>query len=227
MDTSISPDDVGSLPRRSLLILIWTCFSAACLLVTLRTAIRARAGNRLTPDDYCMFLAVACLLTLCVLESVQLSSLFYIEGVLAGAVPISGDLIARTEEYLRFQFPIVVLFWSVLWSVKAAFLGLYWKLFRDLDVYRRVWYCLSAFTFLAYGGCIVTLCLSCGPNIANFFRFGQCAGPAGVWASNFSVYFSTAFDVATDLFSECLSSIKALCCAALADTAQSWLCRLD
>ncbi|KAK4184946.1 hypothetical protein QBC35DRAFT_33679 [Podospora australis] len=190
---------VGALPHRSLLALIWTCFSTAFFLVFLRTFVRVRSGNRLTPDDYLMFLALTCLLSLCVLETIQLPSVYYITAVLAGAVPISEDIIARTEDYLRYQFPIVILFWSVLWSVKAAFLGLYWKIFRDLPVYRKVWYALAVFTFLAYGGCVVTLSLSCGPNIRNFFGFAQCAKPENVWASNFSVYWSTGSDVLTDL----------------------------
>lgn len=199
--TTDRPEDlqVGSLPHKSLLALIWTCFSTAFGLVSLRTAVRLRAGNRPTPDDYLMFLALACLLSLCILETIQLPSVYYITAVLAGAIPISTDIIDRTEDYLRFQFPIVILFWSVLWSVKAAFLGLYWKIFRDLPGYRQAWYVLAVFTFLAYGGCVVTLSLSCGPNIRNFFAFNKCGGPEHVWASNFSVYWSTGSDVVTDI----------------------------
>jgi hypothetical protein len=204
--TDPDTDNVGTLPRRSLLILIWTCFSAAFALVAVRTAIRLRSpsGRRFPPVDDCLiFFALASLLALCVLETIQLPSLYYITGILAGTVPISTVelIIDQTENYLLYQFPIVVLFWTVLWSVKAAFLALYWRLFRDLTWYRRAWYLLAAFTFLAYGGCLVTLTLSCGTDVRNFFRFNQCAGTQHVWSSNFSVYFSTAADVVTDLCS--------------------------
>ncbi|SPQ24849.1 c38b474c-1d7b-47f4-8fe7-35bd6da4a404 [Thermothielavioides terrestris] len=197
-------DNAGTLPRRSLLILIWTCCSAAFLLVAVRTIIRLRSpsgSRRPSADDCLIFFALASLITLCVLETVQLPSLYYITGILSGAVPLTSaeTIIAETENYLRFQFPIVILFWTVLWSVKASFLALYFRLFRDLKWYRRVWFVLAVFTFLVYGGCIVTLSLSCGPDVRNFFRFAQCAGPQHVWSSNFSVYFSTASDVVTDL----------------------------
>ena len=197
-------EGVGALPRKSLLILIWVCFSAAFFLVTLRTVIRLRSptSRRLLPLEDCwILLALTSLLALCILETIQLPSLYYITGVLSGVIPITSAevIISQTENYLRYQFPIVILFWTVLWSVKAAFLALYWRLFRDLPWYRRAWFVLAVFTFLAYGGCVTTLALSCGPDVRNFFAFNKCAGAKNVWSSNFSVYFSTAVDVLTDV----------------------------
>ncbi|KAK5655194.1 hypothetical protein OQA88_6093 [Cercophora sp. LCS_1] len=194
-----SIDNAGSLPNRSLKALVWTCFGVAALLVAVRTITRLRyTVRRLTAEDYWVFLALASLLTLCILETIQLPSLYYITAVLAGNIPLSIELMTYTEDYLKYEFAIIILFWTVLWSVKASFLALYYKLFRELVLYRRVWYFLATFTFLAYAGCILTLCFSCG-HISNFFKFGQCARPEYIWASNFSVYFSTAFDVFTDL----------------------------
>ncbi|KAK3900427.1 hypothetical protein C8A05DRAFT_17265 [Staphylotrichum tortipilum] len=199
-----SEENIGALPHRSLLILIWVCFGAAALLVLLRTAIRLRSPNsrHLVPFEDCwILLALTSLLALCILETIQLPSLYYITGILSGVIPITSAevIIAQTEHYLRFQFPIVILFWTVLWSVKAAFLALYWRLFRDLPRYRGFWLALAVFTFLAYVGCVITLSLSCGPDVRNFFAFNKCAGPKNVWSSNFSVYFSTAVDIFTDL----------------------------
>jgi hypothetical protein len=196
-----SPD---VLSHTSLLVLIWVCFSAALLLVGLRTVIRIRSPTtrHVAPLEDCwIFLALASLLGLCILETIQLPSLYYISGVLAGTVPLTtvDIIIGQTKTYLRYQFPIVILFWTVLWSVKGAFLALYWRLFRDLKWYRQAWFALAAFTFLAYVGCVVTLLLSCGTDVSKFFGFSTCAGPNNVWASNFSVYFSTAVDIFTDL----------------------------
>jgi hypothetical protein len=195
-----SVDDVGSLPHHSLVALVWTCFSAAFLFVALRTVIRFKVADRPKVEDYWMFLALATLLTLCILETIQLPSLYYITAIIAGAIPISADLISYTEDYLRFEFPIIILFWTVLWCVKASFLALYFKLFRELPLYRRVWYILATFTFLAYIGCLITLCLSCGP-ISNFFKFNQCGTARDIWESNLSIYYSTVVDVFTDLCS--------------------------
>ena len=201
VDPSVEIDNVGSLPHKALLALVWACFGVAFLFVALRTVIRFRVADRLNGDDYWMFLATATLLTLCILETVQLPSLYYMTAVLAGKIPISEGLISHTETYLRFEFPIIILFWTVLWCVKAGFLALYFKLFRELPVYRRVWYVLAVFTFLAYVGCVITLSVSCGSDISNFFEFAQCGKPEDVWASNLSVYYSTVVDVFTDLCS--------------------------
>jgi len=196
-----SLDTAGALSHDELVALVWIAFGVASILVVLRTVTRLKhTVRRLTAEDYWIFLALASLLSLCVLETVQLPSLFHIKSVLNGSIPISIQLITYTEDYLKYEFAIIILFWTVLWSVKASFLALYLKLFRELAIYRRIWYGLALFTALAYGGCIVTLCLSCG-TISNFFKFGQCAQPEYIWASNLSVYYSTALDVFTDLCS--------------------------
>jgi hypothetical protein len=192
---------VGSLPRQSLLAVVWTSFSIAFLLVILRTAIRFKFMARLTMEDYWIFLALATLLTSCILQTIQLPSLYYMLAIIAGVIPVSTELISAAEDYLRFEFAIMVLFWTILWSVKASFLTLYLKLFRELPMYRRAWYILTAFTFCAYAGCWITLSTSCHP-ISNFFKFEQCNSERDIWASRMSVYYSTAIDIFTDLCSK-------------------------
>jgi len=194
----------GNPSHKSLIVLIWVSFSAALLFVALRTIIRIRipTTHHVTPLEDCfIFLGLAALLALCILETIQLPSLYYITSVLRGTIPITTAelIISQTERYLRYQFPIVILFWTVLWSIKAAFLALYWRLFRDLVWYRRAWTVLAIITFLAYGGCIATLSVSCGSDVRNFFAFYKCGASDNVRRSNFSVYFSTAVDVFTDL----------------------------
>lgn len=191
---------VGSLPRESLLAVIWTSCSIATLLVILRTAIRLRLMSRLTMEDYWMFLALASLITSYVIQTLQIPTIYYILATIAGVIPISADLISATEAYLRYEFAIIALFWTSLWCVKASFLALYFKLFRELPVYRRVWYALAAFTFCAYVGCWVTLLTACRP-VSNFFKFQKCNSKRDIWASNLSVYYSTAVDVFTDICS--------------------------
>lgn len=200
MDKLGDVGDVGDLPKRSLLALIWTSFSTAAVFVALRTGIRFKVADKLTPEDYWMFLALAALLALCTLETIQLPSLYYLTAVTAGKISVSMDVVGQTEDYLLYEFPIVILFWTVLWCVKAAFLALYRKLFRDLTVYRRLWYVLATVTLVAYGGCIVSLATSCG-EVGNFFKFAKCGSPENIWASNLSVYYSTVVDVFTDLCS--------------------------
>jgi hypothetical protein len=196
------PKSVGSLPRQSLLAVVWTSFSVACLLVILRTAIRLKYMARLNMEDYWIFLALATLLTSAILQTIQEPSLYYMLAIEAGVIPVSAQLITAVENYLRFEFPIMVLSWTVLWCVKASFLALYFKLFQELAIYRRVWYLLAAVTLFAYAGCWISLATSCHP-LTNFFKFEQCNTAKDIWASRFSVYYSTAIDIFTDLCSKC------------------------
>lgn len=196
----------GSLPHQSLLALLWTSFSIAFLLVILRTAIRFKVAARLATEDYWIFLALAALLTSCILQTIQLPSLYYMSAAIAGVIPISAELMTVGDEYLKFEFPIIVLFWTVLWCVKASFLALYFKLFQDLPMYRIAWYILAAFTFCAYVGCWITAAMSCHP-ISNFFKFAQCGTEQDIWASRMSVYYSTVVDIFTDLCSKCACSL--------------------
>ena len=199
-------NSVEALTPQALLAVVWTGFSVASLLVILRTAIRLKYMPRLTMEDYWIFLALATLLTSCILQTIQQPSLYFILATIAGVIPISDNLISSVENYLRFEFPLNLLFWTVLWCVKASFLALYFKLFRELPIYRRVWYCLAVFTFCAYVGCWITLATSCHP-ITNFFKFEQCNTSQDIWASRFSIYYSTAVDIFTDLCSKSILRI--------------------
>ena len=50
-------------------------------------------------------------------------------------------------------FTIIGLFWTIVWSVKASFLALYYRLFDGLPHYLRIWWFVAVFTALAYVGC--------------------------------------------------------------------------
>ncbi|KAH7030639.1 uncharacterized protein B0I36DRAFT_242354 [Microdochium trichocladiopsis] len=191
-------DNVGTLRHTVLLAIIWSCFGGALLIGTGRTAVRLKIVKRPSAEDYWILFALAALLSLCVLETIQLPSLYYMTAVVEGTLLPSLDLIGHTETYLRYQFPITVLYWTVLWSIKAGFLALYFKLFKELPIYRRVWYGLAFFTLLAYAACWASLAVSCG-TLSNFFKFNQCGSEQQIWMSNFNVYLSTSVDVFTDL----------------------------
>jgi hypothetical protein len=194
----------GSLTRQSLLALIWTSFGIAFLFVVLRTAIRFRIASKLATEDYWIFLALATLLTNSVLQTIQLPSLYYMSAIITGEIEPSAtsELIDVGDEYLRYEFVIIGLFWTVLWCVKASFLAVYFKLFRDVSRYRIAWYILAGFTFCGYVGCWITAINSCRP-IGSFFQFAGCETPQDVWASRMSVYYSTVVDIFTDLCSKC------------------------
>jgi hypothetical protein len=191
----------GSMPSQSLLALIWTTFSIAFLFVILRTVIRFKVLGRLVTEDFWIFLAIATLLTNSILQTIQLPSLYYISAVTAGSLAPSADLVPIGNDYVRFEFAIIGLFWTVLWCVKASFLAVYFKLFQDVPKYRFAWYILVVFTFCAYVGCWVSSFMTCHP-ISDYFNFGHCNKAEDIWVSRMCVYYSTVIDIFTDLCSK-------------------------
>jgi hypothetical protein len=193
-------DVPGYLSSRSVLALIWTTFGIALIFVILRTAIRVKILGRLAVEDYCVFLAIATLLTNSVLQTIQLPSLYYISGLSAGIISLSADTVPIGDDYVRFEFAIIGLFWTVLWCIKASFLALYFKLFKDVPMYRLAWWILVAFSFLAYLGCWIASFMTCHP-ISDYFNFGLCTTAQDIMVSRICVYYSTAVDIFIDLCS--------------------------
>ncbi|KAI7677075.1 hypothetical protein KC319_g4094 [Hortaea werneckii] len=141
------------LPPAGLIAVAWVGFVLAASLVGLRLYVRINENRTLQSDDYCLITALVLLLVNAVLQTLQTQSLYYVVKNRAGQVPGGQQLVDQGNDYVRYQFTIIGLFWTVLWSVKASFLALYSRFFRSKPRYRRAWWCTVVFTALAYVGC--------------------------------------------------------------------------
>ncbi|KAK1998391.1 hypothetical protein LX36DRAFT_710897 [Colletotrichum falcatum] len=147
-------------------------FSIATLFVALRLAVRRRQNRHFLADDYCIVWAWMCLVTMAGLQTRQLDALYYTTYLTAGRIPVGAETAARTEDLTRWQFPIIKLFWTVLWSVKASFMAVFYRLVKPSPVRRILWYCVAVFATLAYVGCWVASTLSCSPP-SDYFKAGS------------------------------------------------------
>ncbi|KAJ6445311.1 quinoprotein amine dehydrogenase beta chain-like protein [Purpureocillium lavendulum] len=168
--------------RGELLAVVWTCFSIGTSFVALRLVVRVRQNGSLLPDDWCILFAWLCLLTMSILQTEQIGPLFYTTYLFAG----------------RVQFPIIKLFWTTLWAVKASFMAVFFRLVSPFPIHRRLWYGVALFTFLAYVGCVISSALTCSPP-SDYFVAGKCDSEREVWRQRFNVLFSTSVDIITDL----------------------------
>ncbi len=155
-----------------LLAIVWTCFSTATVFVALRLAVRFRANRAFLLDDYWVIFAWFCLLAMAILQTEQMSSLWYLTYLIAGRLPLDAGTGPKTEELARWQFPIIKLFWTVLWSVKASLLAVFFRLVQPFPVLRRLWDCVAVFAALAYIGCCLSSALTCSPP-SDYFRAGM------------------------------------------------------
>ncbi|KND91971.1 hypothetical protein TOPH_03282 [Tolypocladium ophioglossoides CBS 100239] len=189
---------VRHVDRERLTAIIWTCFSLATCFLSLRLGFRFRQNRSFLADDYCIVFAWLCLLVMSILQTEQMDALFYVMYLTAGRVPVSAETGPRMEQLSRWQFPIIKLFWTVLWSVKASFLAIFYRLVKPFPTHRRLWYCVAVFTSLAYIGCVVASALTCSPP-SDYFKAGRCQSPSDLWRMHFNVIFSTSVDITTDL----------------------------
>ncbi|RMZ29526.1 hypothetical protein D0859_06366 [Hortaea werneckii] len=195
------------LPPAGLIAVAWVGFVLAASLVGLRLYVRLTENRTLQSDDYCLITALGLLLVNAVLQTLQTQSLYYMARNRAGQVPGGQQLVNQGNDYVRYQFTIIGLFWTVLWSVKASFLALYARFFRSKPRYRRAWWCTVVFTALAYVGCWIASawfgksCVHPKRSLRKSMLtpIGKCDKPVDDAGSVIAISYSTAVDVLSDL----------------------------
>jgi hypothetical protein len=149
----------------------WCGFALACCFVVLRLYVRTTESRRLFSDDYWLLAALFFLLTQAILQTLQNHSLYYLIYASAGEVPAGKALLDEGNIYVRYQFVIIVLFWTITWSVKYSFLALYYRLFDGLAIYRKIWWAVVILAAMAYVGCWIASVWTCHPP-STYFDFG-------------------------------------------------------
>ena len=77
-----------------------------------------------------------------------------------------------TAYMLRIQFVFNLLFWLVLYTVKASFLALYWYLFEVSTRFRIAWWSTMVFTAASFVATCLLFIWHCG-SPANLFDEGK------------------------------------------------------
>lgn len=168
MEILPTPQGMGTeLSMTGLIAITWTGTGVSILFTSARIAIRIVYVKRLLADDYFMLLALAFLITNAVLQTLQAPHIYYIVFNMTGP-----DIVDHGLRYTHYEFAIIGIFWSVLWSVKASFLALFWMISNGLPRYRRVWWATVVFAALAYIGCWIGSVYTCHPP-SNYFKFGR------------------------------------------------------
>ncbi|KAH8801349.1 hypothetical protein F5884DRAFT_512708 [Xylogone sp. PMI_703] len=189
---------VNKLPETGLLAIHWSFCGVALLFVLGRTYIHLSVRRRLSLDDYFIYAAWTVLLINTILQTLQNHSTYIISLGFQGLVPADQEFVTQGNIYVRYEFVSIGLFWTVTWLVKASFLTFYWQLLESLREYRRIWYGVSIFTFLAYIGCWIASLLNCLP-VTDYWKFGKCNSPGDQRRATIAISYSTFVDVLTDL----------------------------
>ncbi|KAH3371389.1 hypothetical protein KXW99_000318 [Aspergillus fumigatus] len=199
---NIAPQGVAThLSVNGLIGVTWTGAGLGIIFASIRFGIRIKRMKRLLVDDYFVLLALVFLVTNAILQTLQAPHLYYMLLNVTGP-----DIVYHALKYTHFEFVIIGIFWSVLWSIKGSFLALFWLISDGLPHYRRVWWGVTTFAVLAYIGCWLASILNCHPP-SDYFRFGivvvelwrKCTKPIDIRGSVISICYSTTVDILTDL----------------------------
>ncbi|KAL4971700.1 hypothetical protein BDW66DRAFT_155416 [Aspergillus desertorum] len=182
-----------NLSEGGLVAVTWIGAGLGLLFTGFRLAIRLTRLKRLLADDYSILAALFFLISNAILQTLQAPHLYYMVQT-----PQDGDIVHHSVMYVHYEFVIIGLFWTILWSVKASFLMVFWTTTDHLPLYRRWWWAIVVFSFLAYVGCWLASALNCHPPSA-YFKFGQCSKPIDQRGSLISISYSTAVDILSDL----------------------------
>lgn len=156
-----------SLSLNGLLTVIWVGTALGIIFSVTRMYIRIKRMGRLLPDDYFVLLALAFLICNAILMTIQGPSLYY-----TALTPTGPDILYHGTKYVRYEFAIIGIFWSILWSIKGSFLALYWMITGGLPRYRWVWIGVTTFTIATYIVCWLLSALNCHPP-SSYFQLGK------------------------------------------------------
>ena len=103
----------------------WLCLwkvdtDSEFIVVVARTLIRMVKADRLGYDDYWIYLAYLILCVNALLQTVQTPYIYHLVRVRAGLESAGEGFVEDGNVYLRYEFTIIGLFWSILCSVSAS-----------------------------------------------------------------------------------------------------------
>lgn len=180
---AISNGMLDSLSPAGFNAIIWTTVAITAIFVGGRFWVRLTRAGRLAWDDWLILAAWTFLMLNGILQTCQMPDIVNlivnsrrqayfakigVEMTIAGKY----ELFLRGNRFLKYEFTIIGFFWTVLWLVKASFLAFFYTLFEGLPKYRKAWWAVVVFSFLAYVGCWVASINNCHPP-KNYFTLGK------------------------------------------------------
>ncbi|KAL5114927.1 hypothetical protein ACEQ8H_007174 [Pleosporales sp. CAS-2024a] len=134
----------------------------AFLLTAGRFAIHWRKNRKLRWDDWLNALALVFLITLVAIFEVyvpiEYNAILYSKG-LSNRPPTNLEVLRD----MKLNIATLILFFLVIYSVKASFLALYWEIFEVSSRFRIAWFVLAGYMGAAFVVTLITIFTRCGP----------------------------------------------------------------
>ena len=125
-----------------------------------RLFIRRQKNGNLLSDDYIHVAATAVLVGYCALYTAYYRLYYDVEYSAAG----DGHTVSDSDlvTYFKVELAVSMLFWVIIYLVKANFLALYWIFFSINRRFRAAWYAVASFTAITFLFCFLSTISECG-----------------------------------------------------------------
>lgn len=181
---------------------MWGGTAISFLFLLFRVYVRMKAFHRFYADDFLVLLSWLLLLATAILWQFVSSDLYQALAVESGYLfPPPATFIADSEKYLRSFVPIIVFFYTGLWSVKLSFLLFFRRLGNKVRGQKLHWWIVTGFTVATWCTCIGTIQYNCLVWSLEKIVL-NCTGLGAVNFENIIVKFNCAMDVLTDAMGE-------------------------
>ena len=141
----------------------------AAILTILRTWLQFTHNKRLYTND--ILICGAAILHIVLSITIHCMSPIVYEAFkgLTSVVVLSTLPQAQMTTFLKYQFAVLYLIWTALWTVKLAMLSFYWRLFISVKTNAKVfWWIMCGVTIVTWVVCLLSQAFACSPPSESF-----------------------------------------------------------
>lgn len=154
----------------------WALFGISVMAAIARTGIRIQMNRKLAIDDAFLLFACTCLTASFALLVVFTPAIFQGEAIVPNQPFVL--LTSKSSQQLRWLQKVtcsnLALMWTVIFSIKFAFLSLFHTLVRRMRMENLYWKFVAGLTALAYAFCVCHGFVSCPQFNLTACRFRPC-----------------------------------------------------
>ncbi len=191
---------------------------AACL-TTLRTWLQYSHNKRLYTNDFLICFAIVLHVILSITVHFMVPVIYETFSGLRNNATVTSLPGAQFTKFLKYQFTVLYLIWTALWTVKLAMLSFFWRLFTSVQTNVRVfWWIMCGITIATWIVSLFLQAFACSPP-SKSFNMGESSlldlaqvvylqklvafiSPKSTAGWNRAFFFSSCIDIVTDFLSK-------------------------
>ncbi|KAI9852412.1 MAG: hypothetical protein M1838_000730 [Thelocarpon superellum] len=188
----------GDISEPGLLAVIWVLGGIATILTGFRLYVRYFKLGQLMWDDAFHMLAWSMLMVSAGLYTRAIPIIYKVTAITSGQTFFEADFLeTQLPIYSNIQFATFTLFFSIVWSVKFAFLLFYRRFFLGLRNHLIAWWLVTSITILAFVSNMAIWLCACGSPMA-YFSISACLSPESIDRARLQIQYGTSVDIITD-----------------------------